>query len=305
MRLFSSLLLSGLALSLILGAPAAWAWGPNGHRITAKVAEDSLSDPARAALHDIAGARTLPLLATWPDFIRSFPGWDCVKPWHFMTVEDGQDFEQAMETEPRIPRNCDADLFNDLKMPFNVVAAIDFFTAVLRGEQAETDAFVALMDGSGVKPLQGSVRLTALALLVHFVGDVHQPLHVGRGPDRGGNSITVRWFDQVELTNLHMVWDENLIRREALSYSEFSAFLEQEFADADPVGFGDGPRTWAMESVAVRAQVYDFSDPRNPGANLPALGYPYAAKQSGLVQRRLYEGGRRLAMLLEKILLAQ
>ena len=68
--------------------------------------------------------------------------------------------------------------------------------------------------------------MTALALLVHLVGDVHQPLHVGRGPDRGGNSIDVYWFGEPVV--LHEVWDEGLIEKEALSFTEFAVFLVQD-----------------------------------------------------------------------------
>ncbi len=292
-----------LACGLLLNPAAAGAWGSNGHRITAKVAEDTLSDPARTAIRQLAGARSLPLLATWPDFIRSFKDWDCVKPWHFLTVEDGQDFDEAIDKEPEIGGNCDKDLFKRLGMPRNVVAAIDFFSDILRGNTANVETFEELMRQSHVKPYKGSTQLTALILVVHFVGDVHQPLHVGRGADRGGNSISDLWFDKLD--HLHAVWDSGLIEQEKLSYTEFAAFLEQDFADQPPVEFGEGPAAWAKESVAHRKQVYDFIDPRNPAANLPKLSYEYAAEQKDLLQQRLYWGGKRLGQLLNKVFAGQ
>ena len=278
---------------------AAQAWGANGHRIVAKIGQDNLSPAAHAAVVELAGGESLALLATWPDFIRSFSAWDCVKPWHHMTVEDDETFEQGMARPPRISRGCDEELFNRLGMPSNVVEAIDYFSAIAGGDEEKGEAFGELLEGSGVEPYRGSVRLTALALLVHFVGDVHQPLHVGRGGDRGGNSITTEWFG--ELTKLHSLWDSGMIEKEELSYSEFAAFLEQEFADQGPVDYGSGPATWAQESISHRAEVYDIGDDRNPAANLSSLSYEYAAAQNALLKQRLYRGGRRLALLLNSI----
>ena len=66
-------------------------------------------------------------------------------------------------------------------------------------------------------------KIIALKFLVHLIGDLHQPLHVGNGKDRGGNDIKVKWFG--EATNLHNVWDEKLINLQELSYTEYSNYL--------------------------------------------------------------------------------
>ena len=294
----SNILVSAVAAMLIFDSTPAFAWGQNGHRIVGKIGEDGLTPQARSVVQSIAGKRSLALLATWPDFIRSFSKWDCVKPWHFLTVEDGQTVEQGMKLQPRVSGGCNKQVFEDLEMPGNVVAGINYFTAILKGDNQKTANFGELLTKSGVEPYGNSIQLTALALVVHMVGDVHQPLHVGRGPDRGGNSISAQWFD--DLTNLHTIWDSGLIEKEGLSYTEFADFLEQEFADESPVSFGNGPTTWAEESVSHRGQVYATGDKRNPGVNLPKLSYNYAADQSALVKQRLYRGGKRLAELLNR-----
>lgn len=286
-----------LAVALIVLSPASvHAWGANGHRITAKIGEDKLSPAARKAVRDLAGSESLAQLATWPDFIRSFKAWDCVKPWHFLTVEDDE-FEKGMAQPASFFRSgCNENLFKDLEMPNNVVAAIDYFSAILGGDAKKARDFAKLLEDAKVDPYRGDVRLTALILIVHFIGDVHQPLHVGKGDDRGGNSVSVQWFS--ELTNLHSVWDSGLIDHEGLSYTEFARFLEQEFGSVT-VDYGDGPATWAMESVTHRTQVYDLGIP--PGANLAKLSYDYAAKQDALIKERLYQGGTRLAEHLNRI----
>jgi len=122
---------------------------------------------------------------------------------------------------------------------------------------------------------------------------------VGRGGDRGGNSITVEWFD--ELTKLHSLWDSGLLDNEGLSYSEQVEFLEQEFAGQPVVEYGVGAKTWAQESVDHRDEVYDIVNQRNPEANLSSLSYDYAARRNELLKKRLYAGGIRLAQLLNSV----
>lgn len=294
-------MLALIAAALIVLSPSILhAWGANGHRITAKIGEDNLSPEARAAVRDLAGTESLALLATWPDFIRSFKAWDCVKPWHHLTVEDHEDLDKGMARPASFFRSgCNEKLFKDLEMPNNVVAAIDYFSAILGGDQKKARDFAELLGDAKVEPYRGDVRLTALILIVHFVGDVHQPLHVGKGDDRGGNSVSVQWFS--ELTNLHSVWDSGLIDKEDLSYSEFSLFLENEFGTVT-AEYGDGPTTWAQESVDHRSKVYELGV--RPGGNLASLSYEYAAKQKALIKKRLYQGGKRLAEHLNRILVA-
>jgi len=289
-------LLSAIVVSFAITS-AVDAWGPNGHRITAQIAEDRLSDAARSAVRSIAGERSLALLATWPDFIRSFKEYDCFKPMHFLTVEDGQDFDEALKVKPFKSRNCTINDFEEFGLPSNVVSGINYFAAILAGDNQKTAGFTEFLQQVGAEPLEGSVHVTALALLVHLVGDVHQPLHVGRGPDLGGNAITVNWFDETQ--NFHWVWDEGLIDKEALSFTEYADFLAQDFADRPAIGFGDGPKTWALESVSHRGAVYDWGG--HPNYNVPKLSYVYAAQQNALLNERLFMGGARLADLLNQI----
>jgi hypothetical protein len=78
------------------------------------------------------------------------------------------------------------------------------------------------MDEHGVQPLAGSLDATALAFLIHFIGDGHTPLHVGNNRDLGGNRIIVQFFG--ERYNLHSVWDTEMIEHERFSYTELAAF---------------------------------------------------------------------------------
>lgn len=283
--------------AIALNAQTALAWGPNGHRITAQIGEDNLTPLAAERLTAIAGARSLALMATWPDFVRSFPEYDCFKPWHFLTVEDGQSLEDAMKLRPEKSGACDMDSFHALEMPANVVEAIEYFSDILRGDAVKAENFAQMLRVNGATPYNGSVEQTALALVVHLIGDVHQPLHVGRGPDRGGNAIAVKWFD--EPVKLHEVWDESMIDSEKLSYSEFAAFLMQRFWQTDIGAYQDGARTWALESVGHRAAVYDFG--AAAGEDVPNLSYEYQAKHDAVLKQRLFQGGMRLSQVLNRI----
>jgi nuclease S1 len=276
-----------LTLAALIAPGAVRAWGPEGHRITAQVAEDHLSDRARAGVRALLGDRSLARVSVWPDFVRSEPGWDFAVPWHYVTVEDDGSLDEVLERA------------RATVLPDNVVEAIEFCTAVLRGDAARTTALRDLLVEHGVEPYGGSVEATALVFLVHLVADLHQPLHVGRGDDRGANNITVNWFG--ERTNLHWLWDQGIVEHEGLSYTEFTAFLEQDLGAEGPSLVGGTPADWAMESRRLRSAVYDIWSHTDRDNWWPDLGYAYAHDHIDIVERRLYQGGLRLAELLDSI----
>jgi hypothetical protein len=276
------------ALALLAVPHAAFGWGDNGHRIVAQVAENRLSAPARDRVRALLGARRLAQIAAWPDFIRSEKNWEFLDTWHYATIEDGQRLAEVLDAAAATPE------------PDNVVEAIGFFAGILGGDGEKARLFRERMAKEEVEPLEGSLELTALAFLVHFVGDVHQPLHVGRGGDRGANQIKVNWFG--ELSNLHAVWDSGLVASEHLAFTEYADFLEREFQGAEGQFRGAAPAAWAAESIGHRGRVYDVWRKTSPANYLPDLGYDYAHAQIDLVNRRLFAGGVRLAELLDAVL---
>ncbi|REJ83110.1 MAG: hypothetical protein DWQ36_05665 [Acidobacteria bacterium] len=275
------LLLVALAL---LGASSAHAWGKNGHRVTAEIAERHLSDEARDAVRQVTGGLALWQTSTWADFVRSEDPWRIANTWHYVTVEDESQVDEALS------RTC-------AEPPCGVIAAIEFFAAVLRDDGPQRQRFAARTQEVGAQHYDGSLELSALALLVHFVGDIHQPLHVGRGDDQGGNQIAVNWFGEV--SNLHSVWDSGLIDHEQLSFTEMSDGLLAALGD-EPVEQGDAA-AWAREAKQVRSRVYRIWDRTSRDNRLPDLGWQYVHDMRPLVDRQLYRAGRRLAGLLEQI----
>ena len=277
--------LTVLAALLLLPATAL-AWGDTGHRITGQVAEEALSEDARRAVREIAGARTLAMLSTWPDFIRSDRNWGFVSSWHYINVDDDATLDEVMAEAARTPE------------PDNIVEAIGYLRAILAGDAERRRHFEGLMSEAGVEPREGSVELTALCFLVHFVGDLHQPLHVGRSDDRGGNSIAVNFFDEIK--KLHSVWDSGIIDSQGLSFTEFADFLDAELAGKVQAGDG-GVEAWAGESRAYLSKLYEIWGRTSLDNYLPELGYRYVYDHIGTIKRRLYLAGLRLAGMLNEI----
>ncbi len=244
-------------LSLLFFHVLAFGWGKTGHRVVGQIAENHLSPKAAKAVRELLGPDSLAEVSNWADEIRSDPAWKRADPWHYVNIPDG-------ETYQNMKKNPAGDIY----------VALEQFQATLRNRKA---------------PKQE--RIEALKFLVHLVGDLHQPLHVGKREDLGGNRVNVRWFRGAESTNLHAVWDDHMIEYEKLSFTEWVRFLDHptpaEVKEWQSTSFTD----WGAESQKLRDQCYDFKP------ELP-LSYPYVYKNMPLVKQRLLQAGVRLAGVL-------
>ena len=272
-----SKILFAVAAMALTPSPA-FAWGKTGHRVVAAIADTQLSGLARAHIREIlGGAESLDEAANWPDEMRSAPGqfWQKVAtPWHYVTL-NGILYDHA-------PPEGDA------------LQALDHFKAVLQNPDA------SLAD-----------KQEALRFIVHLVGDLHQPLHVGKCCDKGSNDIKVTWFGKP--TNLHAVWDSQLVDDEQLSFTELAAKLERHTSAQDVVNWWDiNPRDWISESAEVREQIYaNIPAPaktkdgkkatKGAPPPLPDLSYGYVYKFTPVMERRLQQAGVRLAAYLNDI----
>jgi len=269
-------LLCAAAAACLIPAPA-FAWGKTGHRVVAAIADRQLSGLARAHIKELLGGpESLDEAANWPDEMRSAPGtfWQkTATPWHFVTL-DGITYDHA-------PPEGDA------------LQALAHFTAVLK------DPAASLTD-----------KQLALRFIVHLVGDLHQPLHVGKCCDKGGNDVKVTWFGKP--TNLHAVWDSQLVEDEQLSFTELAAKLERHINPEDVVKWWDiNPRDWISESAEIRDTVYptkaEIPRPakgkkvKKGEAVLPDLSYSYVYRFTPVMERRLSQGGVRLAAYLNAL----
>lgn len=248
---------------LQLWCATALAWGPTGHRIVGEIADAHLCDGARRYVEPLLAGTTLANAGVWADAIRDEPQWRHTRPWHYLNVGDGESIATARR------RSDD-----------NVLAAIERTGRELADVRLPVER-----------------RAEALRFFVHFVADVHQPLHVGRAGDHGGNDIEVRVGRTVR--NLHSVWDaEALLRREALDYREQAVALGQAAAGLGSAREIADPDAWAGESRALWPVVYGFRAPPDGPVRLSGA-YLDAARE--VIHRRLGLAGLRLAARLNAI----
>lgn len=231
-------------------------WGKTGHRITGKIAETYLTKNAKTQIKKIMGHHDLSRMSNWADEIKSDPDWEIANDWHWCTIPDGESYKKD-------------------KHSGQAVEKINEFIATLKNKKSKKEE-----------------KQIALKFIVHLIGDLHQPLHVGNGLDRGGNDVRLKWFN--ESTNLHSIWDSKLIDFQKLSYSEYANYiLLKEDRGKIRKWQGDDILTYIHESRDLRNQCYDFS-----GENLK---WEYFYKHKELLEKRLLQGGVRLSGELNRI----
>ena len=233
-----------------------YGWGPTGHRVVGQVAEAHLTKKARKNVKRVLEGESLAMCSNWMDFIKSDPSYDTLKSWHYVTIPAWEKYHHEGELKG------------------DVIQAIDRFVYELEtGKYSVDEEF-------------------ALKCLVHLVGDIHQPLHVGKGGDRGGNDVKVKWFGTS--SNLHRVWDSDIIDSQKLSYMEYYCWINTAKKDQVAQWQSDPMEVWVKESISYRESVYAIPEDGN-------LGYRYTYDHIDEVNLRLLQAGIRLAGLLNRI----
>ncbi|HMP99889.1 MAG TPA: S1/P1 nuclease, partial [Cyclobacteriaceae bacterium] len=139
--------------------------------------------------------------------------------------------------------------------------------------------------------LDAKTKAEHVKMIVHLVGDIHQPLHVGKEGDKGGNDIRVTWFRNN--SNLHRVWDSDIINGTQLSYTELAESLGRPDKETLTKWQKAGVREWAKESMTYRERIYDIGDGN--------LSYEYSYKNYDLVKLRILQAGVRMAAVFNEI----
>ncbi len=232
-------------------------WGQTGHRAVGLIAEKHLSKKARMNISRILGNQSLAMASTWMDEVKSDSTYDYMGDWHWVTIPDGMTYEQS-------EKNKKGD----------VIATLERIIAELKSKR--------------LSPAEQAKRIK---ILVHLVGDIHQPLHVGIGSDQGGNKVKVMWFRAD--SNLHRVWDSDMIDDKNLSYTELANWIGAPKASDLATWQKASVREWATESMTYRKQVYDYGDGK--------IGYGYSYKYFDVVKLRIQQSGVRLAAVLNQI----
>lgn len=237
------------------------AWDAVGHKIVADIAYQNLTKKARKQVDNLLGVRGMVYTSSWPDEIKSDTIYSYSHVWHYENLRAGL-------------THADIDsLYHHPKAQgMHALYALDSLSSALRENKQDT---------------------IALKFIVHIMGDMFQPMHVGHPEDKGGNKVQMKWFGKG--TNLHAVWDRWLIDYTQLSYTEFVNYLQDRY--------GAEKKVWEQRTFLDclyitydrQQQVYAYQELNDTNP------YHYAYRFLRDLDESLYAAGIQLAKLLNEI----
>ncbi len=250
----------------------AWAWGTLGHQTAAKIAWDILDSDIKEKITEILDGEDFVKSSTWADSARANQEWKFTVWYHFEKAPDNYTYLNNLKRQSDSQRKLGG-----------LIQALFIADDTLTGHTANA------VD-----------RKNALKFMIHFIADIHQPLHTGRVEDNSGNKIPVKWLG-FDLT-LHQVWDSQIINLHHQDILSGSAYDAQTviYANYLRTKFKDLPVTdallskyddWMHESMVPRADAYDYVNENE---------YAYAARFGDIVDERVFLAGLRIANTLRK-----
>lgn len=264
--------LAALAIAL-LRPDALWGWGPAGHEIVARIAESRLTPKAKAAVADLLGSdKSIADVASWADQVRKDR--EETGPWHYVDIP----YEMSGYDPQRDGKNGN-----------NVIDKLQELANVLNDRRA-----------------QRNDRVEALKFVVHFMGDLHQPLHCAeRNDDKGGNFRLVMFPGERKAVSLHRIWDSSILLRkmdrEKTKAEDYASKLNAAIArdqERQWLASGDVVR-WANESHKLAVDVVYAGIPTDGPP--PTIDDDYFAKAEPVIDLQLSRAGVRLAAILNRI----
>jgi hypothetical protein len=235
-------------------------WGNTGHRAVGEIANNYLSNKIKRKINELLNGQSLAMVSTFADDIKSDKKYSEFYTWHFVNLNDDETYESST-------KNPQGDLY----------------TGIEKCKQV-------LMDASSSK----EDKAFYLKMLVHLIGDLHQPLHVGRVSDKGGNDFQVNWFNGG--TNMHRVWDSQMIDSFNMTYTELASNTNT-LSKAQVKNIQSGTTVdWVNETKGLAQMVYGSAKTGEK------LSYRYMYDHFETVRSQLQKGGIRLAKVLTDIL---
>lgn len=234
-------------------------WGATGHRTVGEIAERHLSKKARKQINNILNGQGLAMVSTYGDDIKSDKKYDKYYTWHFVNFPFDTKYEDSK-------KNKEGD----------IVMGIQTCIDMLKNPNTPKND-----------------KSFYLKFLIHLMGDLHQPLHVGRSEDRGGNDIKVLWH--YDKSNLHRVWDSEMIESFNMSYTELAANSKKLSTEQIKNIQKGSILDWTYESQALAKKVYASASTDEK------LGYRYSYDHFQTVRSQLQKSGIRLAKILNEI----
>ena len=241
-----------------------FAWGMLGHRIVGEIANSYLTAKAAKEIKKILGNESIAMASTWADFIKSDTSFKYLNEWHYIDVDKGLSLKgmQAVLQKDTAP---------------DAYTRLNFLIKQLKN-----------------KGLTQKEKQMYLRLLIHIAGDIHQPFHVSATGDKGGNDIRVYWFGQS--SNIHRVWDEQMIEGQELSYTEYTKAINFTTAKQRNLWQGLPISNWFYETYSISEKLHD--ELQKPDQR---LSYQYNFRHLKTLNEQLLKGGVRLAALLNQI----
>ena len=234
-------------------------WGATGHRTIGEIAEKHLSKKAKKQIEDLLQGQGLAFVSTFGDEIKSDDNYDKFYTWHYVNFPFDTKYEDSEKD-----KNGD------------IVMGIEYCIDILKNPDASQED-----------------KVFYLKFLVHLIGDLHQPLHVGRKEDKGGNDIKVLWH--YKKSNLHRVWDSDMIEFYNMSYTELSSNTK-DLSKAQIESIAQGSvLDWTYESQALAKKIYQSAKQDEK------LSYRYSYSHFKTVRSQLQKSGIRLAKILNEV----
>ena len=254
---FHSLLL--LFVLVCFNSQAALKWGATGHRVVGAIADQYTTNKTKRHIKKILNHQSLAFVSTFGDEIKADPRYKEFETWHYVNMA----FSETYETSKKNPKG-------------DLVTGIAYCKKVIK-DDLSSDAD----------------KTFYLKMLVHLIGDLHQPMHVGREEDRGGNDIKLQWYNKD--TNLHRVWDSQIIESFKMSYSEVADnadFLSKKQVKHLQQG---SVEDWVNDIQNLTKTVYASVE---DGEN---LGYSYSYEYMDVARSQMQIAGIRLAQVLNDL----
>lgn len=238
-----------------------FAWGQKGHRIIAQVAYQHLSKKATKQVDAILGEHGMVYWANWPDEIKSDTIYPTSYDWHFQDLPADLTDEQMLAILTDYPTHGG-----------NLWRTLDSLKTLLHNDPKQHDALV---------------------FLIHLTGDSYCPMHTGHEDDLGGNRVKMKWFGSN--TNLHRVWDEQLIQSRGYSYTEYAQYLEDTFSQEKSHILQTPHQQAMLENYHLTCAIYDYQE------QFDGNTYHYIYRWHTDCERQLYRAGLHLAQLLNSL----
>jgi S1/P1 Nuclease. len=234
-------------------------WSKTGHRVTGQIAQNHLKGKTKRALNDLLDGHSLAFVSTYGDDIKADRAYNKYSPWHYVNYPLGMSYVDSEKSK-------DGD----------IITAIEECKTVIKDKNRPREE-----------------RVFHLKMLVHLIGDLHQPMHASREEDKGGNDIQVQWFGQG--SNLHRVWDQNLIESYGMTYTELAHELDKVPTKKIKKIQEGTIYDWVDESHEICGELYDSVKVGDK------LGYQYTYNYNDLLFEQLQKGGLRLAKVLNDL----